>query len=215
LKFRDGPVRVAKSTLQGAVRVEGLRPAVPAGLRAGLTGPGLPGVQQVRVAEVSAAVEDADGHALPGEAGLPGAGEVVRLRVQEVLLAEFVEVRRAQRRRVGVRHVVGLDLREGGLLLGRGRRLVQIGIGIGQRLPGTAQLDRLHRDHSWCGSELRQCLHRDRAHHESGAPGLRDVRVAEDLLGLRGVALHGGEDRDLRRLALLDPGLELRIEFAQ
>jgi hypothetical protein len=40
------------------------------------------------VAPVGAAVEDADGHTLPGEARVPGAGEVVRLGVQQVLLAQ-------------------------------------------------------------------------------------------------------------------------------
>jgi hypothetical protein len=229
LKLRDGPVLVAKSTEQvgpdftqvaAVVLVYQDKPwsmslgedshwSTPNGSNA------LGQPFQPALTPVCAAVEDADGHALTGEARVPGAGEVLRLGIQEVLLAELLEVGSAQRRGLVVGNVVGLDLRERGLLLGGGRCLVQLGVRIGQRLTGFGQVDRLDRDDPRYRGQLGQGLDRDRPEHEAGVARLRHLGVVEDLLGLGGVALDGREHGHLGGVALLDLRLELGIQLGE
>ncbi len=51
---------------------------------------------------VGAAVQDADGRSLAGEALVPGVGELVRLGVEDAELAEAFEVAALRRRRIEI-----------------------------------------------------------------------------------------------------------------
>ena len=73
---------------------------------AGKAGPCLPRADQVGVAEVGAAVQDADGRAGAGESGVPRLGEVVRLGVEERELLQLLEVGAGERRRLAVRDLL-------------------------------------------------------------------------------------------------------------
>ena len=94
---------------QRVVRVEGLRPPVPAVVGEGAVSrarPRLPRVQEIGMRPVGAAVEDADGRTFAGEALVPGIGELVRLRIEDAELLQAVEVAALRRRSGRVRNLL-------------------------------------------------------------------------------------------------------------
>ena len=175
--------------------------------------PDLPRADQVRVPEVGAAVEHADGDACAREAGAPGIGEVVRLRIEHGELLQILEVRALERRRLGVRHLALVEALERlvHLLLVEGPS--ELWIGRAQRLTRLLQLDRADADDALLAGELRQCLHGDLADHERHAARLGDLGVVERGCSRGGVSLYGDKDRDRLGRAALDLLLELRMQL--
>ena len=141
----------------------------------GLSGPGLPRPEEVGVPEVRAAIEDADGHAGAGVAGLPCRREVVRLGVEERQLLERLEVRARERRRLRVRDFLVVQALERFAQHGLARRLARFE--IAERPARLLEVDRADRHHAVRLRELGQGLHGDLAHDEGDAIAFSDVGI--------------------------------------
>ena len=165
------------------------------------------------MAPVGAAVEHGRGHALAGEAVLPGLGELVGLGVEDPEPLELLEVRPLRRRRIAVGHVGAGVLPAQGRELGLRRPAVEQRIGIVERLAGLLELDQADRDDTLLAGQLGQRLHADAADHERAALARRGGVAVEQRLHRGGVARGGHQDWHLPGRSVLDLGGERIVEL--